>query len=63
MFRDDKKIEIFSVRGQNRILKDSLKKVLGSGLLQSPQRSHHIIHPHDLKTLFDFQKLNREYEK
>lgn len=45
-------------RKEVRLQKESLQKLLGAGLLESPQRSQHGIHPYLLKDILNLRMLS-----
>lgn len=56
--RTKKKMRTSLTRGQNRLMRDSLKMLLGQGLLKTPQRGQHEIHPFFLRDALNSRILN-----
>lgn len=53
-----KKMRANLTKGQKSLLKNSLRKLLGKGLLETPQRGEHVIHPFFLKDALNSRILN-----
>ena len=53
-----KKMRAQLTKSQKGLLKNSLKELLGKGLIATPQRSQHVIHPFLLKDALNSRILN-----